>query len=665
MNFTEIASQENTRLSELLKKTLLQIVGTTTHELKTMGFLDALPLRPSESFIRLINSTTVQQLEASHPCIKNSPVLWGKNYSYPVLNFLFAALKLDTQNHTVRVINMLPTGGQSIATFFSTSDVGLKARRYLTDIYPKLKSSMLQIMNDTFKSYYYSNPVEKLSLLDYQFLYSQLGHQFNQSRLRYAEAVVENEAPLLNSYENEVSKLRHVVLFQKWVILYDAMLRPLNNLSKQCAGAHTNQSDIHNTLCFCIGVPARFSIRHMYSISNPTLFNGIAIGGITGFLGIDQSQLGNYSIHRLLTMSANSEANAGLPLVVAANRLGKKLQELGRHNLKRVGREIQIVPYPKYLSDPDTKSMLTNTTLIDLPQSLAAKLKKTVPLNWVYTAPYAYLLDTLINPHADIGKMYKGLKYLFMNTELNTIIKMFAMSTSIKKSNTLATFAIAISGISHTEFLQEFNYKGEPQRKILDTAYLMDIDALLAFNGVVNTKLPPDSLAKWLFTLPPLSRKLLTTLEDIAKQTGKSFEATTLYDVPEFRNSNALVPLFAHINVQKSSFDNMQKKTFSELSGMLHTPIPRLRKFSVMTVLRSLCAPGERFDGHRCIKFTDCRSVSVQLCHANAKCVDTDRQQYICRCNAGYTGDGHKCTSKSITFASFYGRINNVYREGI
>ena len=157
-SFVSIAERRNLSLPRLLSMTWFQIFQSSLSEFNTLGITQIIPALQSPKFSTILTNNSISSIMATYPVISNSALLSGKDYKFTTGQFMYVMAVADSALGTLLFVRSIPPaiGTVSIASMFDSTDIDFVKRKYLTDIYPLLRSSSQLITNKSVASYYYS-----------------------------------------------------------------------------------------------------------------------------------------------------------------------------------------------------------------------------------------------------------------------------------------------------------------------------------------------------------------------------------------------------------------------------------------------------------------------------------------------------------------------------
>ena len=148
-NLNELASKKGINITEAVKLNIFELSGISPSEMKEV-FNQTRIGRLSPGLLELLNTTSIQKLKQYYPGFDVIPGF--SNYNISLFMVVSTAVGLDTPTFTQNVIMGFPHLGLTlfvsnitIARLLNTTLDALQQRRYLTDVYPKLR----KIVNET------------------------------------------------------------------------------------------------------------------------------------------------------------------------------------------------------------------------------------------------------------------------------------------------------------------------------------------------------------------------------------------------------------------------------------------------------------------------------------------------------------------------------------
>ena len=192
MTFRMLAARANTTLPQLLKKTWFEIIGTPLKLLKGMGLIP--PIFSSE-FLRIMNTTSIADIDKSYAIIQKGTALAKRQYNYPLGTYFYTAYYYDTPNATQISLKsiLIATGGMPIASLLNTTDMALSKRHYLTDVYPLLKRMLPTLINKTAQHYYLF--VHKMDLSEVRTFLGKNFSDLEMARSKLMHSIIELDSP--------------------------------------------------------------------------------------------------------------------------------------------------------------------------------------------------------------------------------------------------------------------------------------------------------------------------------------------------------------------------------------------------------------------------------------------------------------------------------------
>eukprot|EP00794_Sanderia_malayensis_P017315 gene17315-19048_t len=641
-------------LPALLNKTWFQIVGATPEQLTALGFLAFLPLQPSSAFINLLNTSTLLQQQTSYTPIINQATTLNKNYNYSLSTYFTTGLYLDTSSTTVQVLPFLPVGKSSIANFFGTTDADLRNRRYLTQVYPTLKNKLKEILNKTKSAYYTSLPNQNMSFQSFK---SWMGPKNFEAieikRMQYAKTLVDVNIAAIREIGMALGATIADVAVRRVKTLTNAINLTLKDASVNCSiqlGTLVNLT-MANILHKCINVPADFDMAKFFPTSvalGKNFAYGMKIGQMASFLNMSLDEFAQFSMLAILNnISAYSKSNQAYSVAYTASRGGIKYSSLANMNLLEFLRRARIIPDPAYSLNQSVIMRLEGTTFRTLLPWLRSNMHSNLTQNGLYTLPLPVILKMFIFDTKGILKsgLRTGLYHLSYFLKLGQVRQMYDISPTFFNQQTMFSLAHHVSGIGTAEFANLFKISSQ-NMTLLGKASVEDLRYLvrLSASKTPADSMTPEKLSNFLFMQPVKVTRMLENLEYASLVARVGMQNLTIAYLEKIGNWNRseVIRVLTAAGASIQHYDEIKAVKFSVLSRIIHTPIHMMGKFNMIKLMKSLCSTGKRFVNDTCTAFVGCGSAGPSTCIANAKCVDIIGS-YVCRCKAGFAGDGTIC----------------------
>ena len=101
----------------------------------------------------------------------------------------------------------------------------------------------------------------------------------------------------------------------------------------------------------------------------------------------------------------------------------------------------------------------------------------------------------------------------------------------------------------------------------------------------------------------------------------------------------------------RSKYDEVKWLALDDIRDIMSLTSQKIAQKTIVGLMRALCGTGMRYNGSMCVKFAGCKSSS--FCISTARCMDI-AGSYLCRCKAGYSGDGNRCDKEPQRTSAYY-----------
>ena len=120
--------------------------------------------------------------------------------------------------------------------------------------------------------------------------------------------------------------------------------------------------------------------------------------------------------------------------------------------------------------------------------------------------------------------------------------------------------------------------------------------------------------------------------------------------------------LFLIFFIFRSKYDQVKWLALDDIRDMMSLTSQTIAQKTIVGLMRALCGTGMRYNGSMCVKFAGCKSSS--LCISTARCMDI-AGSYLCRCIAGYSGDGNRCSQEPQQNVFYYSGMFHYFQVDI
>ena len=692
-NFKVIAASRKISVEELLLGTWFELVGTTEKHLTALGLTAQLSVKPSPALISLLTNNSIASLRKSYPLITTAR---PQTFDFTLLEYLNDAITFDqpSTRYQASVLRRLPFGNASFASLLNISAEGINRRNYLTDIYPLIKKNLPMLLAKTapqfYKASFKSLSLDALKAIVGMKMFSDL----EKIRADYASVLLDMNSTAIVSYSrilpSKVLEMSAIVI-KSYVVYTQKTQMTFRMLA---ARANTSLPQLLNKTWFeIIGTPLKL-LRGMglmppiFSSEFLRIINTTSIADIDKSYGIIQKAtalakrqynytLGTYFYTAYFYDSPNATqislksiliATGGMPIASLLNTTNMALSK--RHYLTDVYPLLKkMLPtlinktaqhYYLFVHKMDLSEVraFLGKNFTDLEMARSKLMHSTIELDspgitvsaigvlTTFLKIFKARVMALPNTPTDSNKaVLDGLVYLSTYAPIGMITKEFKLDNRLVEKGTLVSIANRISKVSNAKFAQIFKMDNQ-LFGLLNKAKIEDIDAVLKIDGG-NTSvylLTPIAISGILQKLPKSTSDLFETVGDIANATKTSLKDMTIAKIQQYGkwNESDVDKLLRALGVPREHFDSVRGLAMSSFSEAINSSLQEIAKFSVIQMNRVLCSKGKRYDGTKCVAFNGCK-LSPSVCSQNARCTDI-MGSYLCRCKAGFTGDGKNCS---------------------
>ena len=611
------------------------------------------------------------------------------------------AILRDQPEITVSVLRQLqfPLGNASVASLLNVSAERIYKGNYLTDIYPLIKKNLPMLLAKT-EAQFYKASFKTLSLNALKAMIGiKMFSELQEIRSAFVYALVDMNSTAIALYSKMLpakflEATQRPLLMQKLQMTFPMLAARANMSLHQL---------LNNTWFQIIGIP----IRQLRSIgllppifSNQflNLINTTSIADIEKSYGIIQRApvlanknynvtLSTYLYTSVFYDSLNATriilqtllmATGGMPIASLLNTTDMALSK--RHYLtdvypllkkmlptliNKTAKQYYGTILKMNLSEIQT---FAETNFTDLEMARSKLMLSIIELDSPGIASFAMGMLTsflkvykarvmaLPNTPADSNKaIVNGLEYLSTYAPFGMITREFKVDSRLVEKGTLVSIANRISKVSKAKFAQIFKMDNQ-LFGLLNKAKIEDIDAVLKIDGG-NTSvlmLTPVAISGILQKLPKSTSDLFETVGDIANATKTALKDMTIAKIQQYGkwNESDVNKLLRAVGVPREHFDSVRGLPISSFTEAINSSLQEIAKFSVIQMSRVLCSKGKRYDGTKCVSFNGCK-LSPSVCSSNARCTDI-MGSYLCRCKAGFTGDGKNCSAVPQKNALYY-----------
>ena len=672
----------------VLHSTWFELVGTTEQRLTELNVTAKLPRKPSPALVSLLTNNSITSLRRSHPLITSAR---PPSFNYTLLAYLIDATQRDQPEITASVLRQLqfPFGNASVASLLNVSAERIDKGNYLTDIYPLIKKNLPMLLAKT-EAQFYEASFKTLSLNALKAMIGmKMFSELQELRSAFVYALVDMNSTAIALYSKMLptkfsEATQRPLLMQKLQMTFP-MLAARANISLHQL--------LNKTLFQIIGIPiaqlrSMGLLPPMFSNQFLNLINTTSITDIEKSYGIIHRAPALANKHYNVTLStylytsvvydsvnltqvilqAMLMATGGMPIASLLNTTDMALSK--RHYLTDVYPLLKkMLPtlinktaqhYYLFVHKMDLSEVraFLGKNFTDLEMARSKLMHSIIELDSPgITMSAIGVLTTFLNifkarvmalpntPTDSNKAVLDGLVYLSTYAPIGMITKAFKLDSRLVEKGTLVSIANKISKVSKAKFAQIFKMDNQ-LFGLLNKAKIEDIDAVLKIDGGNASVylLTPIAISGILQKLPKSTSDLFETVGDIANATKTPLKDMTIAKIQQYGkwNESDVDKLLRALGVAREHFDSVRGLAMSSLSDAINSSLQEIATFSVIQMNRVLCSKGKRYDGTKCVAFNGCK-LSPYVCSSNARCNDI-MGSYLCRCKAGFTGDGKNCS---------------------